>query len=187
MFLPEAFVDALGLTCPFDSVTELESTSSAFAASTLSAIFPRFSAVNSCVVSIMPVSTIFDFSISSFSFFSFSSFSFLFLFFNHLLSWRSPPLVLPVLIFFFVLLDDGFDIKRFVINRNVTILIKVALSVWIPSICSSRLQKYSRNSDNLVFSNHFPVSILLILCSIIFPRNGHILCHESITDGVFFR
>ncbi|KAJ0834573.1 hypothetical protein HanRHA438_Chr16g0745171 [Helianthus annuus] len=67
-FIPDSVVDMFELTWSLDSETDLESTSSALAASTLSAIFPRFSAFNSCVVSMIPVSTFFDFSSSSFSF-----------------------------------------------------------------------------------------------------------------------
>ncbi|KAJ0493116.1 hypothetical protein HanIR_Chr12g0582481 [Helianthus annuus] len=113
---------------------------------------------------------------------------FLFLFFNHLLSWRSPPLVLPVLIIFFYLLDDGFHIECAIINRNVSIPIKIAFPVWIPSFRSSCFQINARDSQNSVFSNHFSITILLLVSTIIFPRNRLIIiCHKCVTNRIFFR
>ncbi|MFS7913109.1 hypothetical protein Hanom_Chr02g00137981 [Helianthus anomalus] len=54
-FLPDSCV-SFELTLFLDSVPEPETTSSSFVARTLSAIFFKFSAVNSCDVSIIPSS-----------------------------------------------------------------------------------------------------------------------------------
>ncbi|KAM0036250.1 hypothetical protein Hdeb2414_s0014g00424151 [Helianthus debilis subsp. tardiflorus] len=63
--LPDSLCEPLLLTLLVDSDADLESTSSCFAISTLSAIFVRFSAIISFVVSMIPSSIFIDFSSSS--------------------------------------------------------------------------------------------------------------------------